>query len=126
MTAVPLTEVWINLASDPDNQYVYFGANETAEVVEVDGERRRRADGSTVSVRLPGTTKDIAVRASMVSRTMMATLQGFVGQRVLFRDTFSRSVYGVFYNLSLGEMVGFDSKYGTASFEILVSGTQTG
>lgn len=60
---------------------------------------QRYANGRYRAVTVAGTARQVDVTANLVPAATLATLEGWIGQTVLYRDPQGLKLYGVFYGL---------------------------
>lgn len=71
------------------------------------GEIRMYAGGRTRLVTRPGTTETVNVSVNYTTQANRATVEGLVGDLILYRDGRGRKIYGAIFNVSAQEITGY-------------------
>jgi hypothetical protein len=103
MATVTLDQAWFHDAADPS---VFVKADLTAatEQAERVGDVRRRAGGRIVVITGPGRPGNLSVELAQCDRTVVNTLRGWVGSRLLYRDPRGRVEFVTFLAISVSEL----------------------
>lgn len=98
MATVSLSAAWLALASAPATS-VQVMVTARPYTPSQSGGVVRYANGRYRAITVAGTSRALDVTANLVSQTVQATLESWIGQTVLYRDPQGMKMYGVFYQL---------------------------
>lgn len=104
MATVDFSTVWLHLASDlSDSVELDLRSWSSPKSSQVDV--RRRANGRTVAVTLPGVTRTASVVVALTTRNQLEWLEAKLGRLVLIRSPRGQRVWGVFGLVDYSEAV---------------------
>ena len=103
--SVTLTRCWLSLAATPATSTT-FASFSRSDVRTTQGSVRMYANGRKRSVSRVGTATALGVTAVNLPPAQVALIDSWRGQVVLFRDIWGRRVFGVFYTVTVTDLLG--------------------
>lgn len=115
MAILTLTKAWLNLLDTGVGVSFYTG-KEKSLTRSIKGEVRQYASGNQRAISAKGVKGVFSFTAMRLTQTNIDTLDTWLGQAVIYRDTRSRAIFGVFFDLSTTD--NSNPNYFTASITL--------